>query len=287
LVIVTDDQRASGTVTPLTMPVTRRWLRDGGTRFPNAFATTPLCCPSRASILTGQYAHNHGVMSNSAGPTGAQALDQDLTVQRALDDAGYRSGLMGKFLNQWDVNVPPDHFDDYALMARHGYRDTPFNVNGEVRTIRRHSTEFVADRAVRFINRAEETDATPWFLYVAPHAPHLSAQPDAVEEKYQDARVGKWDGNSAVFEKDRRDKPPYVQDSDVSFKGGRNRRAEQLRLLMSVDDLVHDVAAALGRNNERSNTLAFFLSDNGFLWGEHRLGGKGVPYTSSIRIPLS
>jgi arylsulfatase A-like enzyme len=128
--------------------------------------------------------------------------------------------------------------------------------------------------------------ATPWFLYVAPHAPHLSIEPDAVEDKYQDAPVGTWDGNPAVFEKDRRDKPPYVQDANVSPKGGRSRRAEQLRLLMSVDDLVRDVLAALGRNDERRNTLAFFMSDNGYMWAEHRLGGKGVPYTQSIRIPL-
>jgi arylsulfatase A-like enzyme len=194
--------------------------------------------------------------------------------------------MMGKFLNHWDVQVAPEHFDDFALMGNHGYWDTPFNVNGDVRSVNRYSTDFVADRAVRFIDVGESADADPWFLYVAPFTPHLSGEVNAVEESYQDAPIGKWDGNPAVLEKARSDKPPYVQDANLTLKGGQHLRAKQLRLLMSLDDLVHDVMAALSQNQEINDTLALFVTDNGFNWAEHALGGKGVPYTPSIRVPL-
>src|SRR5918992_225131 len=115
LVILTDDQRAAGTVTQLAMPATRRWLLDSGTRFPNAFATTPLCCPSRASIYTGQYAHNHGVRLTE------DALDHRNTLQRYLQEAGYQTGIVGKFLNSWDYQNDPPHFDRFTLIHRGGF----------------------------------------------------------------------------------------------------------------------------------------------------------------------
>ena len=101
LFIVTDDQRAADTMA--VMPATSAWFRQRGTYFPNAVATTPLCCPSRASILTGRYAHNTGVRSNLEG----DHLDHSTTVQRYLKEAGYRTGLFGKFLNTWRVKRNP------------------------------------------------------------------------------------------------------------------------------------------------------------------------------------
>lgn len=287
LIIVTDDQRESGTLRRKVLPATLRWFRDGGTRFAPAYATDPLCCPSRASIFSGRYPHNHGVLKNSSGSAGTGALDHDNTVQRLLRQGGYRTGMMGKFLNRWDVNVPPPHFDDFALMGGSGgYRDERFNLNGDIRRIHKYSTKFIAERSVRFIDRAEQDDADPWFLYVAPYAPHPSPEADAVQAKYRDAPIAKWNGNPAVDERNRGDKPRYVRKWDTTLRAAQARRAHQLRLLMSLDDLVRDVLTAMGRNGERRNTLAFFISDNGFLWGEHGLLGKGTPYTPSIRVPL-
>ena len=93
VIFVTDDQRDGLEA----MPKTVAWLGKGGTRYANAFATTPLCCPSRASIFSGRYAHNHGVTSNSD----PRDLNQQTTMQYYLDRAGYRTGIFGKYMNSW------------------------------------------------------------------------------------------------------------------------------------------------------------------------------------------
>jgi arylsulfatase A-like enzyme len=127
LIIVTDDQRA-GTLG--VMPQTRRWFQQQGTTYTNAFATTPLCCPSRSSILTGRYAHNHGVLKNFMGGR----LDHATTIERRLDQAGYTTGIAGKFLNSWKPEDDPPNFDRWAIFNPHidpGYFNSRFNVNGK------------------------------------------------------------------------------------------------------------------------------------------------------------
>jgi arylsulfatase A-like enzyme len=277
LVFVTDDQRA-GTVKH--MDATRRWFARRGTTFAKTFATTAVCCPSRASIFTGRYAHNHGVLTNQEGQ--ANNLDQSTTVQRHLDHAGYRTGLIGKFLNHWDLSRPPPHFDDYVLFDR-GYYGRPFNVNGTIRIVSSYTTDFIRRQAKRFLGNAEQFDRRPWFLYVAPWAPHTPATP---EPTYERAFVPPLSPNPAMLEGDRSDKPAYVQEDPTDItKAARNRR-RQLRTLMSVDDLVDGVMKKVMRLGEGANTLAIFLSDNGVGWEEHGLSGKAVPYFSTIRIPL-
>src|SRR5687767_5874898 len=108
LIIVTDDQRADDTMA--VMPETVDYFSSGVT-FPNAIATTPVCCPSRASIMTGRYAHNHNVRSNAASEAGR--LDQDTTLQRDLRTAGYRTAIAGKYLNGWNINQAPPYFDQF------------------------------------------------------------------------------------------------------------------------------------------------------------------------------
>jgi arylsulfatase A-like enzyme len=279
LVIVTDDQRA-GTLG--VMPRTRHWFADRGVRYPNAFATTPLCCPSRASILTGQYAHNHGVLTNA--DTGQ--LDLSSTVQHHLRQEGYLTGLAGKFLNEWPVESDAPDLDRWAVYSppgsTGGYSPSRFNVNGDLRTVERYSTDYLAARAAGFLRWFEARDDRPWFLYVAPFAPHLPATPAA---RHADAPVPRWNPGPAVGEPDRSDKPPSIRakgfTADVE-----EVRARQLRTLMSVDELVGTVRDTLRALGEERDTLAIFMSDNGFLWGEHRLMAKRVPYGLSIRIPL-
>jgi arylsulfatase A-like enzyme len=276
LVIVTDDQRASGTLG--VMPRTRHWFREQGVRYPNGVVTTPVCCPSRATILTGQYAHNHGVRTN----LDATALDQGDTLQRYLHDAGYRTGIAGKFLNGWPLESNPAHFDRWTIF-RGGYKRKLFNVDGQLKKTTQYSTTYVADRAATYLNAFENHDDQPWMLYVAPPAPHLPAYPQA---KYAETDVGSWSGNPAVDEADRSDKPPSVQKGDVSLGAGRDLRERQLRTLFSVDDLVDGLMGKLAKLGERNGTLAVFLSDNGFFWGEHGLLGQRYPYEQSIRVPF-
>lgn len=275
LLIVTDDQRAFGTLEY--MPQLMKRIGARGVRFPNAYATTPQCCPSRASIMTGQYAHNHGVRTNRQG----ENLDHSTTIQRHLSEAGYRTGLVGKLLIGWPLETAPPYFDDYSLFER-GYYHNRWNINGTVEEIRRYSTGFIAERATRFIEQAETDDAVPWYLYVAPWAPHESS---IAERRYRETDVGELEQNPAMLERDCRDKPPMV-DCQSRKKNIERDRRRTLRTLLSVDDLIEKVHRSLVKQGEKDETLVIYMSDNGYMWGEHGLVGKKPPYRGGIEIPM-
>ncbi len=275
LIILTDDHRATDTMQA--MPETMRWFADGGTTFGNAFATTPVCCPSRASIMSGRFAHNTGVLTNRDGIL----LHQDSTIQRYLDDAGYRTAVLGKFLNEWPIDQDPPHFDRWAIMNP-AYDDAMFNVDGTVQTVPGYSTDVISDMTVGMLGDFETVDANPWFLFVNPYASH---EPWIPEEDYEDADVGTWNGNPAVFETDKRDKPAYVKQARHDVQQAQLDRQGQLRTLLSVDDMVDRILQTLETTGEQ-NTLAFFLSDNGFFWSEHGLTSKNQAYTQSIQVPM-
>ena len=262
------------------MPETRRWFVEGGTRFSNAFVSTPVCCPSRATIFSGRYAHNHRVTSNT--DSAALELDHRSTLQRYLQDDGYRTGIFGKLLNGWDISRNPPYFDDWSIISRAlpgGYRNGDWNERGTLKTVSEYSTTYLSDNAIRFIENGEDDDDRPWFLYLSTTAPHTP--PYEVEPKYEDAAVPPISPNPAMGEEDRSDKPPHVRKE----RRKESRREIQLRLLMSVDDLVERVAKRLDALDE-DNTLAIYVSDNGYLWGEHGLDNKSLPYLPSIRVPM-
>lgn len=278
LFIVTDDQRPTETLD--VMPKTQQLFGALGTYFPSAFATTPLCCPSRASIFTGRYAHNHGVEDNEQG----SLLDHNATLQRRLQSAGYTTALFGKLLNGWDLAQSPPYFDRWSVMDGGTYTNFPVNEQGRERTITdQYATTYLSDKATEFIRETESDDQRPWLLYVTPTAPH---GPFVPEEKYRNASIPPFEPNPAFFEPDLSDKPPYVRQARNDPAEARRRRNAQLRMLMSVDDLVANVFDALRTGEEADNTLAFFISDNGYMWGEHGLLEKRHPYTHSVQIPF-
>lgn len=277
LVIVTDDQRGGLPV----MPAVRKWLRDEGTSYPNAYATTPLCCPSRASIMTGLYAHNHGVQGNPD----ALSFNPDQTLQAYLDEEGYETALFGKYLNNYPLEADLPHFDRYGYFccnprkSPEAYVGGSWNLEGEIQTVEDYSTGFIADRTVDFISSASD----PWYAYVAPIAPHRPFEP---EDKYAGVEIDDWAGNPATNERDLSDKPVYGPTTDADVEVGDGHRKAQLRTLMSVDDMVQQIFETLRQRDELDNTIVVFMSDNGYMWGEHGLIGKAFPYSQSVDIPM-
>jgi arylsulfatase A-like enzyme len=275
LIILTDDQRATDTMQ--VMPKTLRLFADEGTTFTNAYATTPVCCPARASIVTGRFAHNTNVRTNQD----QALLNHETTIERYLNEAGYQTALVGKWLNNWPITQNPPFWDRWAVMQP-DYFDTEFNIDGTVKTLDGYTTDLIADMSVDLIKDFEATDTSPWFLHVNPYAPHGPWTP---EPTYQNTDVGTWDGNPAVFEVDKGDKPQYVKSALNTIENGRLDREGQLRTLFSVDDLVKQIFDAMDAAGEQ-NTLAFFLSDNGYFWAEHGLTSKNQPYTQAMQIPF-
>jgi arylsulfatase A-like enzyme len=242
LFIVTDDQRLDGTMA--VMPKTVKWFKNGdaaagilgGTEFTTASATTPLCCPSRASIVSGNFAHNHGVRSN----TMAANLNHDRTIQAYLEQAGYRTGLFGKFLNGWNVAVNPPHWNDWAIYNSHDYSVFQVNEQGTLKYNYQYSTNYVADKAEQFLQSANDTnDAQPWFLYVAPTAGH---EPWTPEPRYANfGNVPALPQTAAFFEQDRSDKPFWVRTSLNDADHMTSKWPNYLRTLKTADDLVERV----------------------------------------------
>ena len=289
LVIVTDDQRAGLSA----MPKTARLFARGGVRFPRAYVTDPLCCPSRASIMTGRYPHNTGVKSNISRPDigvlNGEALDHSTTIQRYLHDAGYETAIVGKFLNRWDFSQPPPYFDGFTLVETPAdYYHNFVSVGTDAGVARTYETTdtygpaLVRREAIRFL-RSRAGSTRPFFLYVAPRAPH---DPFTPEPQYAADSFGRWRGNPAVGEEDKSDKPAYVQAASATLAVGRRVRTRQYRTLESVDDIVAAIYAELRAQGEAANTLAFYVSDNGFMWGEHGLVAKDAPYLPSVEAPL-
>ena len=283
LIVMTDDQRVDeGSMA--TMEQTLARLGDEGRRFRRAYASTPLCCPSRASILTGQYAHNHRVLDNRR----AHKLDQETTLEFNLKAAGYSTAIFGKFLNRWEERPP--YFDRWAVpvgLQNPRYSNGTWNVNGTERTIEEYSTDWIGELTVDYLERMEAEDARPWFTLVTPLAPHAPSTP---AERHKEAAVAEFDGNPAFFEADRGDKPRYVRRLDANLPAAREVARNQLRTLLSTDEMIAEIDDALIDLGEKENTLVFFTSDNGYTWGEHGLLGPGesknTPYTASIRVPL-
>ncbi len=293
VVILTDDQPAR---TLAGMPQVQRLLVDRGTTFGNAMVPTSLCCPSRASLLTGRFAHDTGVWSNSR-PTGGwwrfhEDGNEDRTLATALAARGYRTGLVGKYFNSfanWSPEgyTPPgwDSFTAFRTTHRSGayydYRLSDGSEHGSDPAD--YSTEVLAQRAVQFL------DSTPadqrLFLYFAPYAPHAPYLP---APRHRDTLRGDLvPYSSAALTEDVSDKPAWVRALDpVPPWRVRHVQRGQQEALLAVDEAVGGIVDSLERSGRLDNTLIVFMSDNGMLWGEHRILFKSVPYDSATRVPM-
>ena len=282
LIIVTDDQRY-GTVQNY-MPETQARIFDEGASFTQAFVTTPLCCPSRASILTGMYAHNHGVH---------ELLDKlnKPTFVNQLDDAGYYTGLVGKYLNSYDYKDPPRPEFDYWVATPGGssqYYNVNINVNGKLKKSPFYVTKVIERYALEFLEKASKGDE-PFMLYFAPAAPHPPATPAPEDEDlYQDLAPYRPANHN---EADVSDKPRWLKARPVltslQIRSLDQLRLNQLRSLRSVDRAIAAVLDRLEEEGELDDTVIFFVSDNGHSWGEHRLASKIYAYDFSSHVPFA
>ena len=308
IVIMTDDQTAASV--PY-MPKLNAVLGDEGTRFETAIASFPLCCPSRATNLTGQYAHNHGVLHNNPPFGGFEALDHSNTLPVWLQNAGYRTMHVGRYLNRYEARhgVPAGWSDWYGSPHSTAFNYASWKVleNGVLRsypdasTPGEYQTDYFTRRAVELIDDAAPGDR-PFFLslsYVAPHRggprdpddPRRPGTPSPAP-RHRDAFAGVRMPRKPNFnEANMYDKPQVVADrpriSPEFAAGIEENWRQELETLLAVDEGVEQIAEALRRNGELDNTLIVYLSDNGYMHGEHRaLAEKVLPYEESIRIPL-
>ncbi|MBI2845906.1 MAG: sulfatase-like hydrolase/transferase [Chloroflexi bacterium] len=292
LLIITDDQRYD-TLGEF-MPIVQARIFDQGIYFPNAYVTTPECCPSRSSILTGMYAHNHGVRANE-DPL------REPTLVEVLQTAGYFTGMVGKYLNSWDGS-PRAEFDFWVAFSQSSsayqrYLNPPLNVNGSWREQQGYSTYLLKDYALDFLRAAGDKDQ-PFFLIFAPNAPHAPATPPPPGRNlYQDLAPHRPPGYN---EEDVSDKPSWLQALPLLAGESQEQldrfRRRQLQTLQSVDQAIGEMLDLLPGLGLLEDTVIFYLSDNGRFWGEHRLGiswgeesglSKGLVYEPAIRVPFA
>lgn len=271
---------------------TRALLVDRGVKFTNAFVTTPSCCPSRASIMRGQYTHNHGLWETSALLGGGYPRFKELgigksTVATWLQMGGYTTAYLGKYLNHYEGEErPPGWSRWWAHHGGHGGPTYEVNENGTVRTYDHREldeSDYIAARATAFI---ENHESRPLFMVAAPLSPH---RPTRVASRYEGVPVRLPSKPPSFNEADVSDKPGWAQRAPLSpsaVAAIEEENKERVRSLKAVDDLVSKVVSALSATGELGNTYIVFTSDNGWLGGEHKLGEKGAPYEESIRAPL-
>jgi len=309
VVLETDDQTLAEMEV---LPNVRRLIGDAGVTFDNNFDSFSLCCPSRATFLTGQYSHNNGVRGNALPQGGFEKLDSTNTLAVWLQRDGYYTVHLGKYLNGYGrrnpLEIPPGWSEwrgavDPSTYRYYGYT---LNENGVLTTYCAipepscYQTDVYRDKANEIIRR--RAPEGPFFLWVAFLADHSGGPRDP------DDPTGLATPVPAPRHKDRfagtpLPQPPNYNEADVSDKPAviRARAPINARVqaaiqenwqqrretLLAVDDAVASIVETLRTTGELDNTLLIFTSDNGFFHGEHRIrNGKVLLYEESIHLPL-
>ena len=272
-----------------------------GARFTNAFATTPLCSPSRASLLTGQYAHTNGIIDNTARPSHGLPV-----IPLALQRAGYRTGFFGKW-HMGNDDSPRPGFDHWVAMPGQGEAvDPSLNVDGERVHAKGYTTDLLTDYVERFMDRASDR---PFLVYLAHKAIHpnlvqrddgslagpVPGQPGGfvAAERHRGRYAGRTMPRRASAFKPPLGKPvllrqidqlpplgPTTATSDEEIRG-------RLEMLLAVDDSLGRILAALERKGILNETMVVFTSDHGYFYGEHGLNEeRRLAYEETIRVPL-
>ena len=309
IVVVTDDQ-APSTFSPEVMPITNRLVADPGARFTTAANATPLCCPSRASFLSGQFGHNNGVLWNAPGYRALEEKNNTLPVW--MKRAGYVTAHVGKYLNAYVFSqrdpgaVAPGWMQWHTFTDPNSYYGAPFAQNGrfgKTGTSPRDYTTSVINRYATKMIRRYVPRKRPLFMVVDQFAPHRSGGPSLVDRCAAPGPEPAFEDRDAFAaaalpqppsfdEPDVTDKPSFIQ-ARAQLDAPRYSALERtyrctLAALQSVDRGVGEIWKELGKAGERKNTALIFTSDNGLYFGEHRLSfEKIVPYRESLEVPLA
>ena len=294
VVVMTDDQES---VSAREMPRMQAHIASQGVHFANAISTTPLCGPSRATIMTGRYAHNHGIRSNAA-PLGGYGKYRESGMEADslpvwLKNAGYRTGYVGKYTNGYGpgwAEKPPGW--DYWLATTEPQAYTNFTYNEDGRDGRapsgEYQTDFLSTKALDYLKRTEESDDQPFFLLVSPYAPHNAA-------RFASRHSGMFQSQGAprtpaFDEPNVDDKPRHIRRiprfTESKITSIDNEYRNSLRALQAVDEMIDKLVQALQAQGELENTAFVFMSDNGLSTGAHRFNDKTAPYAESLDIPM-
>jgi N-acetylglucosamine-6-sulfatase len=304
ILILTDDQNVASLEH---MPNVQKLLVEKGVSFSNMFVTTPLCCPSRASILRGQYAHNHLVKINREPNGGFQRFyEQGLessTIATWLEQGGYKTMFLGKYLNNYPSDevtktYVPEGWDEWHAVTRNHYFNYTINHNGKLRRYGSEEADYETDVLTQQAKALlEKSSNKSFFMYLAPFAPHNNAAEPFLnpptpaprhKETFQQLAVSRAPSFNEPDVTDKptliRDKPLLAEEEIVQFDDLYRKR---LQSLLAVDDMVAELVKTLEKTGQLDNTYIVFTSDNGWLEGQHRVfGGKIIPYEESIRVPL-
>ncbi len=283
------------------MPALKSLIADEGASFANYFVTFALCCPSRATVLRGQYTHNTQIFGNTLPDGGFQKFRdtgaEESTAAVWLQSAGYRTILIGKYLNGYPAGdftyVPPGWSEWYSPVRGNGDKGFNYALNENGRAVdygeseADYATDVYSAKAADAIQRAA-ADGQPFFIYLSVHAPHSPATPAPRHSGlFADAQAPRPPSFNEDDVSDKpmliRSRPPLnaddVADIDLEY---RNR----LRSLQAVDEMIASLVAALETTGQLDNTLIVYTADQGFAMGEHGMRMKIAPYDANYRSPL-
>lgn len=275
----------------LDTPQMDRMAREG-CHFPNAFVTTALCSPSRASILTGQYAHRHRIIDNNTPiPKGTVLFAQH------LQSAGYATAFIGKWHMGGEVDDPQPGFDHWISFRGQGtYLPSAngLNINGKRVPQKGYITDELTDYAAEWLQG--RTKDQPYFLYLSHKAVHAEFLPAERHKGKYASKEFKYPRSMAAIGNAARGRPMWVQDQRNSWHGVEYPYHSDLNIaeyykryaetLSAVDDCIGRVLEAVAARGELDSTLVIYMGDNGFAFGEHGLIDKRTAYEESMRVPL-
>lgn len=285
------------------MPKLKSLITDQGLTFKNYFVSMSLCCPSRTATLRGQYGHNTQILGNTL-PSGGfekffQLGEEKSTIAVWLQETGYATMLAGKYLNGFPertnlMYIPPGWTEWYSAVKGGAYNEFNYTLNENGKQVdygskpEDYGTDVYARKSVDFIQR-NANDGKPFFVYLAPYAPHSPYTPAPRHEKlFLDLKVPRTPNYN---EADVSDKPNFIKNRPVL--NARQTTAldadyrKRLQSLQAVDDAIESLVKTLQATGQLDNTYIFFTSDNGYHLGNHRqLTGKVAPYDEELRVTM-